>query len=358
MTNHVIGLIGCGRMGQVWTETVNAHAGCRLAAVYDPDAAAAARIAALARAPAVSGLEAVLSAPGVDSVLVCTPTYTHPQVVEQAAAAGKHVLCEKPMALTLAGCRRMVDACQRAGVALVVGQTLRFWGAFHQLRLRVAAGDIGQPCQAQVLRGGAVGTTAAGLERPDTPESRRWRYDTRYSGGDILEGVVHELDFARSLLGEVSWAQAVLTGHRAHHGLLSPSMLQAVLVFEAGGLATVRMGGVVGFAGGPNWVAGTEGTLTFERWDGPVWLHRPGVEVPEAFTGPPVSAYRRELDDFLGLVDAGTPPENSPLNGLRNIGLGLALYRSIETGRSFAFVEGLPLDLSEDYQYHGPSGLH
>lgn len=357
MARHVIGLLGCGRMGQVWTETVAGHPDCRIGAVYDPQPAAAERIAVQAAAPALASVEAVLAAPGVDVVLVCTPTHTHPDIVAQAAAAGHHILCEKPMALTLAGCRRMVDACQRAGVQLVIGQTLRFWGAFYTLRERAAAGDIGHPCQAQVLRGGAAGVARAGVVPPDTAESRRWRYDTRFSGGNILEGVIHELDFTRSLLGEVAQASATLTGRREHAGLLSPSMLQAVLSFAAGGQATVRMGGLVGYDGGPNWVAGTAGTLSFERWDGPVRLHRPGVPVTE-FTSSTVSAYTRELDDFLRAVDEGASPENSPQNGMRNIGLGLALYRCLETGRVLEFADGLPVDLDPDYQYRGPSSLH
>jgi len=76
-------------------------------------------------------------------LVVCTPTYTHPEVVEQAARAGKHILCEKPMALTLEGCRRIIDACAAAGVKLAIGHTLRFWGAFLTTRRLVEDGVIG-----------------------------------------------------------------------------------------------------------------------------------------------------------------------------------------------------------------------
>jgi predicted dehydrogenase len=357
MAKHGIGLIGCGRMGHVWTNTVNPHADAEIVAVYDPDPAAAACLAARAGAAAADSVEALLGAAGVDVALICTPTHTHVEIVDQAAAAGCHVLCEKPMALTLAGCRAMQASCEQAGVTLVIGQTLRFWGAFYELRQRVAAGAIGHPCLAQVLRGGARSSAAAPVPAAASADSRRWRYDTRFSGGDVLEGVLHELDFTRSLLGEVASATATITGRQEYAGRLSPTMIQAVLDFEDGGQATVRMGGMVGFAGGSNWVAGTEGTLTFDRWDGPVALHCPGADEPQAFASSTVSAYTRELDDALHAMDTGETPENSAANGWRNIGLGLALYRSIETGQRIEFADGLPLGVDESYQYRGPSAV-
>jgi predicted dehydrogenase len=134
-------------------------------------------------------------------------------------------------------------------------------------------------------------------------------------------------------------------------------MLQSVLCFAGGGLATVRMGGLVGHAGGSHWVSGTEGTLTFDQWDGPVTLHRPGA-APEVTPSDQVCAYTRELEDFLVAVEKRGAAENSPLNGLRNVALGLALYRSLETGQPLDFDDGLPVDLDADYQYRGPSSLH
>lgn len=100
---------------------------------------------------------------------------------------------------------------------------------------------------------------------------------------------------------------------------------------------------------------------------GDVWIDAVVVATPSC-THPDVvaqaastttSTYARELLDFLGAVDDGAEPENTPLNGLRNIGLGLALYRSMELGERIAFREGLPdpRQVPQDYQYRGPSGI-
>ena len=358
MGKYRVGIIGCGRMGQVWVETVGRQSDCRVGLTYDPDPELAAEKAKAAGAQAAETLEQLVESPEIDLVVVCTPTYTHPEIVEQAAQGGKHILCEKPMALTLEGCRRIIDACAAAGVELAIGQTIRFWGAFLKARQLVAEGVIGTPCLAQVLRGGAVGVhkiQKVGGEAAQEP--LRWRFDTRYSGGDILEGVVHELDFTRSLLGEARAVYCTATGREEYGELASPRMIQAVVDFENGSQATVRMGGFVGYSGGESWVGGTEGTLVLQAWDGPVRLFRPGGQEPELFPSPSPAAYDLELRDLLTAVESGEEPENSGVNGMRNIGLGLAMYQSIESGKRLDFRNGLPVDVSADYQYRGPSGV-
>lgn len=345
-------------MGDVWVEAIGDHPDCRMAATYDPDADAAQAKAEASGSRAAPTLTALLEDPAIGCVVVATPSFTHPQVVSLAAATGKHILCEKPMALTVAKCRAMIADCERAGVTLVIGQTIRFWGAYYTARQLVADGAIGTPCLAQVHRMGTAGVRQA-PKGPDTEAPpTRWRFDTEYSGGDMLEGLLHELDFSRSLLGEVSTAYCVSSGKEVYNGLMSPTVTQATLAFEDGGLATARMGGIVGFPCRGSWVAGTSGTLSWDEWETPVKHHKPGgevVEVPASTT----SAYTRELCDFLAAVDDGVMPENSPRNGLRNVALGLALYRSMELGERISFSGGLPEagKVPEDYQYRGPSSI-
>ena len=355
---YQIGLIGCGNMGRVWTDVVVADPDCELVLVYDLDPQAAAERATAASARAISDLALMFDSSEVDIVLVCTPTFTHTDIVEQAARAGKQILCEKPMALTLAECRRMIDACSSAGVQLAVGQTLRFWGAFRKVRQLVGEGVIGAPCLGQVHRMGPVGIARAKqkADRP-APKERPWRYDTTYSGGNILEGVVHELDFTRSLFGEVRSVYCQVTGGEEYDGLLSPVVVQAAIDFERGGLATVRMGGMVAFPCRGSWIAGTEGTLAFDSWEGPVTHYLPDAETPRIIECDDTSAYALELRDLIASIENGTEPENSGANGMRNIALGLAMYRSIEEGRRLDFADGLPPDVPFDYQYRGPNAV-
>jgi UDP-N-acetylglucosamine 3-dehydrogenase len=357
-TEYNVGLIGCGNMGKVWVGAVGGHPDCRVTLVYDPDSKLAEERAAEAGGKVAASAEQVVEAPEVDIVLICTPTHTHPEIVALAAGAGKHILCEKPMALTLDKCREILDSCAQAGVKLAIGQTLRFWGAFLEVRQQVANGVIGTPCLAQVLRGGATGMQRVSPGGVGGDQARRrWRYDTRYSGGNILEGVVHELDFVRSMFGEVSAVYCTITGKEEYEELVSPLMIQAVLDFENGSQATVRMGGTVGYAGGGSWVSGTEGTLVFDAWEGPVRHHVPGNAEPGVLTCPTTSAYELELRDLLAAIENDDEPENSGINGMRNIGLGLAMYQSIARKERLEFVEGIPVDVPGGYQYRGPSSV-
>ena len=298
----------------------------------------------------------MLESSDVDVVVVCTPTFTHRDLVVQAAKAGKHVICEKPMALTIQQCQDMVDACAAANVKLAIGHTIRFWGAFLTTRRLIEEGLIGTPCLAQVHR---VGTTRAG--KPGTPPPRParkpWRFDTRYSGGNILESSIHELDFIRAVFGGVASAYGEVSGKEDYDGQISPVMLQALISFAGGASAVFRQGGIVGLPGLVYWVSGTAGALAFDGWDDPVKHYRPGVEEPDLFPCSDVPAFELELADLFEAVENGTEPENSGVTGLKNIALGLALYRSVETGQPMAFTDGLPVDVDRDYQYRGPNAI-
>lgn len=357
-----MGLIGCGGMGGVWRDAILRREDCQLLTTYDTVRDAAVKRAEGTPAVVVDSVETVLADDRIDVVVICTPTFTHADLVVATAQAGKHIIVEKPMALTLGDCRRMIDACSGAGVKLAVGQTLRFWGAFLRARQLVAEGAIGTPWFAQVHRMGAASPTPASSGDQGGRQRRPWRYDTRYCGGNILEGVVHELDVTRAVFGDVVAATCTASGKVPTGDRLSPVVVQAVLDFGDRRLATVRMGGLVGFGGGGSWISGTEGTLCWDDWAGPVVVHRADAAETRVVPcddllepAPGSAAYDRELADLLDAVRDDTEPENSPLNGMRNIGLGLALYRAIESGARIEFADGLPTGVADDYQYRGPN---
>ena len=355
--DHTIGLIGCGGISATWINAVDMTPGCRIAMTYDVDVEASEKKAADIGARPAETLEAMLSSPGIDLVIIVTPTFTHADVVTQAAQAGKHIMCEKPMALNLAECQRMIDACNAGGVRLTIGHSLRFWGAFLKVRQLVADGAIGTPCFGQIHRMGASGI----LPAQPTPDSgtapQHWRTDVRSSGGNIPEMFIHELDFSRAVFGEVTSVFCEATGKRGYGDHMSPLLVQALINFEQGKTATLRMGGVVGF----NWrgamICGTTGTLAFDSWDGPVCYYTPDADEPAMIPCDDTPAYVLELRDLIQAVESGGEPDNSGINGKRNIGLCLAMYRSIEEGRRFDFADGLPVDVTPDYRYLGPAGI-
>ncbi len=353
---HQIGLIGCGGIASVWVNATDNNPDCRVTLTYDPSAEASQKRAGETGASVATSLEELLGDPDIDIVLICTPTFTHRDLALQAASAGKHVLCEKPMALTIGHCRDMVDACRDAGVKLAIGHSIRFWGAFLNTRKRIAEGLIGTPCLGQVHRVGPAGARVA--ERAEAVRQRKpWRFDTRYSGGNLLESSVHELDFARSIFGEASSVYCEVSGKEEYDGYVSPIVLQAIIKYEAGGSVVFRQGGIVAYPSKGSWIAGTTGMLSFDSWDGPVNHHASGSDTPSIIPTEEVYAYDLELQDLITAIEGGGEPENSGMTGLKNIALGLAMYQSMESGQVVSFSDGLPVGVAEDYQYRGPNAF-
>ena len=120
---YQIGLVGCGGISSIWKDTISRNPDCRVKYTYDVVPEAAAKRAAEVGAEPAASVEQLLDAEDIDLVIVGTPTFTHANLVVQAARAGKNILCEKPMALTLDQCRRMINACGTAGVKLMGSAT-------------------------------------------------------------------------------------------------------------------------------------------------------------------------------------------------------------------------------------------
>ena len=151
-----IGLIGCGGIAGTWIGAVDQHPDCRIDLTYDVVPEAAASRAEEAGAHPAASLDELIDA-DIDLVIICTPTPNHPEATIRAARAGKHVLCEKPMALDLRQCREMSAACREAGVELAIGHSLRFWTAFLACRRLIEEGAIGAPVSGSIDRIGVDG---------------------------------------------------------------------------------------------------------------------------------------------------------------------------------------------------------
>ena len=345
---HHIGLVGCGGIAGSWIEAIDKQEDCRIALTYDLFPAAAAARAAEVDAEAVDDLNEIWRRDEIDLVVIGTPTSSHPELVAQAAEAGKHVMCEKPMALTLDNCRRMIAVTKAAGVKLAIGHSLRFWGAFLTCRRLVAEGVIGVPVAGSVDRMGTVK-----LRRADEAEAAdHWRNDPSNTGGNALEGFIHELDFTRAVFGEVASVCCEAAGGDEYEGLLSPEILQALVKFESGALVTVRTGSTVALPSMGYWIAGTEGGLHFSGWGDNVQHYWHDSAEPEAVAATEGYAYHLELCDLLTAIETGGEPQNSGENGLKNVALGLGMYRAFETGRRIGYKEGLPLntDMAGNYR--------
>ena len=189
------GVAGCGWVARDYAlPALMAAENCEVVALLDPDPSALAEAGQRADAARYEDPEAFFAVPEIDAVYVATPNHLHAPVVEAAAAAGKHVMCEKPVAPTLAEARRMVAACEAAGVAYATAFDQRYHAAHRRLRGLVEEGALGTVCSARIHY-------ACWL--PPGWAEDNWRVDpARAGGGAFVDLAPHGLDLVSYLLGE------------------------------------------------------------------------------------------------------------------------------------------------------------
>ena len=186
-----LGIAGLGMAGAVMVRAAAGHSGVRLCAAADPHEAPRLAFARDFNARACADIAELCADPAVDIVYIATPHQFHAAHAALAAGAGKHIILEKPMALTLADCDAIVAAVEAANVHLIVGHTHAFDPAVREMRRIVASGELG-----------ALGMIAAWnytnfLYRPRRPEE----LDTTKGGGILFNQVPHQIDMARAIGG-------------------------------------------------------------------------------------------------------------------------------------------------------------
>jgi len=234
------GIIGCGWVARDYVAPgiLDAPHAC-LVALHDPDPDAMRAVAALAPGAArQADLDQFLNAPGLDAVYIATPNHLHRPLCEAAARAGKHVLCEKPMATTLADAEAMTRACRDAGVSYGTAFDQRFQARHRLLREIVAAGRLGTVTAARVHY---ACWTPIDWVPPTQAAHDNWRVDpARAGGGAFIDLAPHGLDLLQWLLGEPLVEVACLFQRRVHPYPVDDG---AALVgrFEGGALLTLNV---------------------------------------------------------------------------------------------------------------------
>jgi len=197
-----IGIAGAGFMGathaQAWSET-----DANIAGIVAETVEEAQPLATRYGASVYPDFAAMLAK--VDVVDICTPTHLHFEMVMAAAAFGKDVICEKPLARTVKQASAMIAACRNAGVQLLVAHVVRYFPEYALAKASVDAGQIGHPGIIRLSRGSY---------RPKKPLGN-WFLDEEKSGGILLDLMIHDFDYARWIAGEVEsvYAQKVSTRH-------------------------------------------------------------------------------------------------------------------------------------------------
>jgi myo-inositol 2-dehydrogenase/D-chiro-inositol 1-dehydrogenase len=183
-----LGVIGTGRIGRLHAENLAYRVPqANLLVVADVALESAQQVARDYRIPrAVEDYRAVVDDPDVQAVVICSPTGTHARIIEEAAQAGKHIFCEKPIALSLDAIDGALAAVERAGVKLQVGFNRRFDANYRRVRQAIEEGEIGRPHLMHII------------SRDPAPPPIEY---VRGSGGIFLDMTIHDFDMARFLTG-------------------------------------------------------------------------------------------------------------------------------------------------------------
>jgi myo-inositol 2-dehydrogenase / D-chiro-inositol 1-dehydrogenase len=319
-----IAVLGAGRIGRIHAGNIAAHPGARLAGIADPDAAAAARLATALGTRPISVAEAM----GAHAVLIASPTPTHADYVEQAAAAGRAVFCEKPIDLSQQRVRRCLAAVRSAGTILMTGFNRRFDPHFVALKQRLDAGEIGALELLTII------------SRDPSPPPPAY---VATSGGLFRDMMIHDLDMARFLLSEEPIAVSAAASCLVDPAIGAAGDVDTALVMlrtASGRLCQISNSrratygydqrieahGAAGLLQVGNVVATTVRTATASGFRSdpvlPFFLERYAA------------SYRAELDAFVRAVRGEGPAKPDGEDGLRALLLANAAVEAASTGRS------------------------
>lgn len=336
-----LALVGLGFIGQTHFRVHQQVPGVQLLAVCDkiPERVAAQvpslagnlggdptplDLSALARFTSFAEL---LAAGGLDCVDLCTPTFLHADMAVQALEAGVHVICEKPMALSVADCQRMIDAARANDRSLFIAQCIRFWPAYEVAADMITRGALGRIVSAKFTRLSAT---------PRWSESN-WILDPSLSGGALLDLHIHDVDFIASVFGTPPAvfsraANGFTVGPKVDHVLTQYLYDDFVCVAEAGWAMPPGFPFVMAFQ-----ILGDQGLLDFALGRDPsLVLRRPNGEqvVPEVSSE---TGYEREMAYFFECIESGCAPARvTPESACESVRICAAEFESAQTGKLVA----------------------
>jgi UDP-N-acetyl-2-amino-2-deoxyglucuronate dehydrogenase len=361
-----VGLLGCGSIGPLHARALDGLRGARLIAAADLRVERAQAVAGPRQAQAVASLDELLAVPGVDLVIVCTASGDHAEHGERIASAGRHVVVEKPIDISLSAARRLIEVCGRAGVELSVISQHRFDTGLQRLHAALATGQLGPVVLAEAR--------AWWYRTQSYYDADAWRGTWREDGGALSNQGVHLVDVLGWLLGPVEsvFARATTAAHRME----AEDTLVANLVFASGVLANLTVT-TAAYPGAPESVAvfGPEASVVVEAGQVVAWHAAKAAPGGNVGAGPDtggdvgadpdpggnvgadldpggnvgadpdrttaargsadlaVDAHRAQLQDVIDAIAEGRHPAVTGEDGLAALTVIHAAYESARTGR-------------------------
>ena len=346
------GIVGCGMISQFHAKAIAEVAGTKLIACYDRRAESATTFAKETGCTPYDDLDAMLADPKVDIVTICTPSGAHMEPAVAAANAGKHVIVEKPLEITLTRCDKIINACKKNNVTLSTILPSRFHKSSQMLKAAVDAGKFGT-----LTLGDSYVKWFRTQEYYDSGAWRgTWALD---GGGALMNQAIHSVDLLIWLMGPVAELSAK-TATLAHERIEVEDVATASLRFENGALGVIEAT-TAAFPGALKKIElhGSHGSATIEEEDIKSWEFAKmtakdkkiaaefgsvtetggGAADPSAIGH---AAHAAQFRDVVKAIKKGTAPSIDGAEGRRSVEVILAIYKAAETGKS------LPLPLAKD----------
>lgn len=238
-----VGIIGLGGMGWFHAARYYQVAGAQLAAIADvrPERLEARNAPQIniqnqMTAPDLAGVarfesgDALIAGAQVDMIDICLPSYLHAEYAIKALRSGRHVLSEKPMALSVADAEAMITAARESGRKLMVAQCIRFWPEYQYLRQVLRTGNLGRLLSLNLVRIGG---------RPTGWGWQDWFMDPARSGGTLYDLHIHDIDYVNALLGVPQ--RVVSTGRQAQPGS-AVEVIQTIFQYAGGPQVSIQAG--------------------------------------------------------------------------------------------------------------------
>jgi predicted dehydrogenase len=338
------GVIGCGMIANFHARAIADIRGATLAACFDTVPAAADRLAATTGCKAYHRLADMLADPAVQVVTIGTPSGAHMEPAVAAARAGKHVIVEKPLEITLRRCDQIIAECQQAGVVLSTIFPSRFHYSSIEMKRAVEQGRFGR-----LTVGDAIVKWYRTQQYYDSGAWRgTWKLD---GGGALMNQAIHSVDLLSWLMGPLSEVRAK-TALLAHQRIAVEDVALATLEFANGALGIIEASTAIypGYLKRIE-IHGSSGSAVMEEEDIIKWDFAKKTKRDEAIlqqmaqrksTGggaadPAAIGYHghtRQFQDVLRAIQKGTRPAIDGPEGRRSVEIILAVYKAAETGRA------------------------
>lgn len=328
-----VGIIGLGRIGKIHSQNLVQLENVEVVMASDPEAEARAFAATLGIPKIVESFDPIFADSTIQAVIICSPTDTHFECIEKAAAAGQHIFCEKPVDMTVEAIQSILDIVNQAGVKLQVGFNRRFDAHFARIQSVVEAGAIGDTHILKITSRDPGPPPISYIER---------------SGGLFLDMTIHDFDMARFIVGSEVREVFALGRVRVDPAIGEAGDVDTAIVnlsFENGTIATIDNSRKATYGYDQRLeIFGSKGMahIANQRADSHVLYNAAGVHQPvllDFFLERYEEAYQSEIEAFVNSIIQDQPVAVDGQDALMATKIGMAAWRSVRENRPVALSE-------------------